>query len=75
MATDALEARITHFEGAFDQMDKRLGSVEARPGSVETRLSSLEHQSRISGWKFMRISAVFGPRCASSFVGFSAFWS
>lgn len=37
MATDALEARSTHLDGAFDQMDKRLGSIDAR-------LSSLEHQ-------------------------------
>jgi len=44
LTTDAEWARITHLEGAFDQMDKRLGSVEARLGSVETRLGSLEHQ-------------------------------
>lgn len=27
--TDALEVRIAHLEGAYEQIDKRLGSVES----------------------------------------------
>lgn len=28
MAADALEIRIAHLEGAYEQIDKRLGSLE-----------------------------------------------
>lgn len=29
MATDSLEVRIAHLEGAYEQIDRRLGAVEA----------------------------------------------
>ena len=29
MAADALEVRIAHLEGAYEQVDKRLGAIEA----------------------------------------------
>jgi hypothetical protein len=44
MGADAFEPHMSHIEGAFEQMDKRLGSVEARLGSVEARLGSIETQ-------------------------------
>ena len=38
MATDALEVRIAHLEGAYEQIDKRLGSIENRMASLEQKL-------------------------------------
>jgi len=38
MATDALEVRIAHMEGAYEQIDKRLGSIENRMASLEQKL-------------------------------------
>ena len=35
---DTLEVRIAHLEGAYEQIDKRLASVEARLGSLETEM-------------------------------------
>jgi tetrahydromethanopterin S-methyltransferase subunit G len=37
MSTQALEARISHIEGAFDQVNERLGSIDRRLDSMETR--------------------------------------
>ena len=39
MATDALEVRIAHLEGAYEQIDKRLGSIENRMASLEQKLN------------------------------------
>jgi hypothetical protein len=36
------EARLAHIEGAFEQMDKRLGSLDVRLGSVEKHLETVE---------------------------------
>ena len=38
MATDALEVRMAHLEGAYEQIDKRLGSIENRMASLEQKL-------------------------------------
>jgi len=38
MATDALGVRIAHLEGAYEQIDKRLGSIEGRMASLEQKL-------------------------------------
>jgi len=38
VATDALEVRIAHLEGAYEQIDKRLGSIENRMASLEQKL-------------------------------------
>ena len=38
MATDALEVRIAHLEGAYEQIDKRLGAVEGRMASLERKI-------------------------------------
>jgi hypothetical protein len=35
MAADALEVRIAHLEGAYEQIDKRLGSLDGRMASLE----------------------------------------
>jgi len=35
MAADALEIRIAHLEGAYEQIDKRLGSLDGRMASLE----------------------------------------
>jgi tetrahydromethanopterin S-methyltransferase subunit G len=38
MAADALEVRIAHLEGAYEQVDKRLGSIEGRMTSLERKV-------------------------------------
>jgi hypothetical protein len=38
MAADALEVRIAHLEGAYEQIDKRLGSLEGRMASLERKV-------------------------------------
>ena len=35
MAADALEIRIAHLEGAYEQIDKRLGSLDGRMASLK----------------------------------------
>jgi hypothetical protein len=38
MTADTLEVRIAHLEGAYEQVDKRLASVESRMGSLERKV-------------------------------------
>jgi tetrahydromethanopterin S-methyltransferase subunit G len=38
MATDALAVRIAHLEGAYEQIDKRLGSLDGRTASLERKV-------------------------------------
>jgi len=38
VATNAFEVRIAHLEGAYEQIDKRLGSIENRMVSLEQKL-------------------------------------
>jgi tetrahydromethanopterin S-methyltransferase subunit G len=44
VAADAWELRTARLEGAYEQVDRRLGAVEGRLGAVEVRLSTLEHK-------------------------------
>ena len=44
MAADALEIRIAHLQGAYEQIDKRMGSLDTRMGSLEGRMTSLERK-------------------------------
>ena len=50
---DTLEVRIAHLEGAYEQIDKRLASVEARLGSLQAEMRTeigtlrVELQSRM----------------------------
>jgi len=41
MAADALGVRMAHLEGAYERIDKRLGSVEERLGAVEREVRAL----------------------------------
>ncbi|VVM04461.1 hypothetical protein [Methylacidimicrobium tartarophylax] len=41
MPTDTIETRMAHLEGAYEQIDKRLGTVEQRLTLVETKLDGL----------------------------------
>ena len=41
MPTDTLETRMAHLEGAYEQIDKRLGTVEQRLTLVETKIDGL----------------------------------
>jgi tetrahydromethanopterin S-methyltransferase subunit G len=38
MTADTLEVRIAHLEGAYEQVDKRLASIESRMGSLERKV-------------------------------------
>jgi hypothetical protein len=40
MAADTLDVRIAHLEGAYEQIDKRLGSVEGRIASLEHKVDA-----------------------------------
>lgn len=40
MATDALEVRIADLEGAYEQVDKRLGAIETRLGDLDRKIDS-----------------------------------
>lgn len=38
MSTQALEVRMARLEGAYEQIDKRLGSIDSRLLSLEQKL-------------------------------------
>ena len=38
MAVDALAVRIAYLEGAYEQVDKRLGSLDARMAFLERKV-------------------------------------
>ena len=41
---DGLEVRIAHLEGAYEQLDRRLASVETRLGAVEGEIRALRRE-------------------------------
>jgi septal ring factor EnvC (AmiA/AmiB activator) len=41
MAADALDVRIAHLEGAYEQIDRRLGAVESALQSVRAEIQSV----------------------------------
>lgn len=43
MHAHPLEARIARVEGAFDQVNERLGGIERRLDGIDRRLDSTEH--------------------------------
>lgn len=40
MSAQALEIRMAHLEGAYEQINHRLGNVEQRLGSLESRMDA-----------------------------------
>ena len=40
MSAQALEVRMAHLEGAYEQINHRLGNVEQRLGNLETRMDA-----------------------------------
>ncbi len=44
MAADAWEVRTARLEGAYEQIDRRLGALETRLGSVENRITALDQR-------------------------------
>ena len=40
MSAQALEVRMAHLEGAYEQINHRLGTVEQRLGNLETRMDA-----------------------------------
>jgi hypothetical protein len=41
MAADALEVRIAHLEGAYEQIDRRLGAIEGDVRELRNSIASL----------------------------------
>lgn len=44
MSTQALEARMSHIEGAFDQVNERLGSIDRRLDGFEHRFGLIDQR-------------------------------
>jgi len=42
MSTSPLEIRMAHLEGAYEQVNARLGAIEERLGRLEDRMGRLE---------------------------------
>ncbi len=42
MHAHPLEARIAHVEGAFDQVNERLGSIERRLDGIDVRFNHID---------------------------------
>lgn len=40
MAVNPIEVRLAHLEGAFEQINHRLGAIEGRLSGIESRLES-----------------------------------
>ena len=41
MAADALDVRIAHLEGAYEQIDRRLGAVEGRIAALDRKIDDV----------------------------------
>jgi hypothetical protein len=63
MAADMLGVRMAHLEGAYEQIDKRLGSLEVRFGSLEGEVRALRHDLHDQfRWTVgLLILAIFAP--------------
>ncbi len=46
MAADALDVRIAHLEGAYEQIDRRLGSVEGQMQGLRVEMNALRDELR-----------------------------
>jgi hypothetical protein len=46
MATDALDIRMARLEGAYEQINERLGTIESTLASVRTEISSLRIEGK-----------------------------
>ena len=44
--TDMLDVRIAHLEGAYEQIDKRLGGVESALGQLRSEMGQLRSELR-----------------------------
>ena len=60
MVTNALEVRFARLEGAYEQIDKRLGSIENRMASLEQKLD--RHFLWILGLLIVSILLPFASR-------------
>ena len=63
MAADMLGVRMAHLEGAYEQLDKRLGSLEGRLGSLEGEVRDLRRDVHDQfRWTVgLLIVAIFAP--------------
>lgn len=44
MATEPAEARLARLEGGYEQIDRRLASMDERMGRLETKVDALGHR-------------------------------
>ncbi len=44
MATGPLEVRLARLEGSYEQIDRRLGSIEERLGRVEVKIDAMANR-------------------------------
>jgi hypothetical protein len=66
MSAQPLEVRMAHLEGAYEQIDKRLGdltySIESRFARVDARLDALNNKidDRFGGLQWRMTSLIVG---------------
>lgn len=41
MAANPIEVRLAHLEGAYEQVDKRLGTIEVRLGDIDRKIDAV----------------------------------
>ena len=63
MAADALEVRMARLEGAYEQIDKRLGSVEGQIRDLRAEMHALrtEIRGQFQWLVGLLIFAIFAP--------------
>lgn len=44
MPAFSLESRMAHLEGAYEQVNERLGSIDRRLDSIDRRFDSIDHR-------------------------------
>lgn len=59
MHAHPLEARIAHVEGAFEQVNERLGSIDRRLDAMDTRFNHIEGRFGLIDARFNRVDSRF----------------
>jgi len=69
---DTLEVRIAHLEGAYEQIDKRLGAVESGISQLRQEIAQLRQQTQeqfrwILGFQILTWISILGTLLAILF--------
>jgi tetrahydromethanopterin S-methyltransferase subunit G len=59
MHAHSLEARIAHIEGAFEQTNERLGSIDRRFESIDRRFESIDRRFESVDRRFDQVDRRF----------------